>query len=171
MDLRNHFRRGKIHGHRACHEVLNLNRPCGMRVVWSVLVALILCSHIPPDGVRPLPLADLPSAPPISPSLPAPPVQIRIHTPPPVANTGFETRIPLLETLILGLADGRPLDELRFEIVTIYPELTPDFQPNWIGQHSNPIRAAAHRYRLRLELINVVVSEYAGLSDSDSDSD
>jgi hypothetical protein len=142
-----------------------------MRVVWSVLVALALSSHIAPNGVIPLPLADLPSAPPISPSLPARPVQIRIHTPPPVANAEFETRIRLLETLILGLAENQSLNELRFEIVALYPELTPEFQPNRIGQHSNPIRAAAHRYRLRLELINVVISEYAGLSDSDSDSD
>ncbi len=132
---------------------------------------LTLSSRIAPDGVRRPSFADLQLARPISPSLPAPPLRIRSHTPAPVVYSEAEIRIQLLERLILGLADNRSLDELRFEIVSLYPELVPDFQPNWMGQHSNPIRAAAHRYQLRRELIDVVISEYAANSDSDLDSD
>ncbi len=171
MGLNHPLRNGKMHGYSASYEVPLSTRPRVIRVIWIGLVVLTLSSHIAPDGVRPLPVPHLQSAPATSPALPTPPLPIRSHAPATVANTEFETRIWLLESLILGLANNRPLDELRFEIVALYPELKPDFQPNWMSQHSNQIRAAAHRYRLRLELINVVLSEYAGLSISDSDSE
>lgn len=82
-----------------------------------------------------------------------------------------DRRTLALEELILGLAENRTLDELRFQILALYPELTPDFQPEPTQNRPNQIRAAAHRYWLRQEIINVVISDYRERMIADQGSD
>jgi hypothetical protein len=147
-------------------------------IIAPILVGLILLSRISSDerasapvSAQFIPLIPSPVNRPelahgsltASSPVPAPLRRLAEAAPPP--------RLLLTEDLILALDEGRSLEEMRPVILSLYPELKPDFQPNWMGQHSNQIRAAAHRYRLRLELIDVVLSEYAGLSISDSDSE
>ncbi len=76
-----------------------------------------------------------------------------------------------LEELILGLAENRTLDELRFQILALYPELAPDFQPEPTQNRSNRIRAAARRYWLRQEITDVVISDYRERMIADQGSD
>lgn len=70
-------------------------------------------------------------------------------------------RMRRIEDLILGLHEEQSLDELRPLIVALYPELEPDLVPYSPSSEVNRVRFAAYRYRLRHELISVVLRDYA----------
>lgn len=134
-------------------------------------MALTLISKTGFDAPAPISFTRIPEAAPINFawSVSIRPIQSRAAISPP--DTELENRIRIVESLILGLAENRPLEEMRPQILALYPELGPDFKPNWASQHPNKIRAAAHRYRLRLELIEAVLSEHAALMIWDRNSD
>jgi hypothetical protein len=97
--------------------------------------------------------------------------QLRPEAAAPAANPRPDPRTLALEELILGLAENRTLDELRFQILALYPELAPDFQPEPAQNRSNRIRAAARRYWLRQEITDVVISDYKERMIADQGSD
>lgn len=70
-------------------------------------------------------------------------------------------RLILTEELILGLAEGRSLVELRVLILALYPELVAALDETLGPPRKNAIRRSADLYRMRQELIAVVLAEYA----------
>ncbi len=70
-------------------------------------------------------------------------------------------RLILTEDLILGLAEGRSLTELRVPILSLYPELAAALDETPGLPRKNAIRRSADLYRIRQELTAVVLADYA----------
>ncbi len=70
-------------------------------------------------------------------------------------------RLILTEDLILGLAEGRSLTELRVPILSLYPELAAALDGTPGLPRKNAIRRSANLYRIRQELTAVVLADYA----------